>query len=320
VLSGVLLSLGAACCYATTNVCLARAGLVRSVLVIPATLLWNVLLLGIAVLWKHGTDFGLSSVPVSALLLYAAVGLLAGLLGRSGLFFTIGRIGPSRASTVVNAAPRFSLPLGLVLFGQVPTMAGVVGVVLIVLSVWILSRDRASVPAALVGTRADGERPDHDAGAAPPRRRDSHHLQGMAMGLVVALVFGASDSVRLFAIQVADDPLLAAWVGSVCALVLSLGWLFSRGHGRGLVPGVGRAAAGPWVAGAGAATSLAMMANLAAVGHLYVGYVTALLAVSPVVTLVLTKIVSPGSESLGRHGNAAMAAVLTGTVLVALGR
>jgi drug/metabolite transporter (DMT)-like permease len=63
-----------------------------------------------------------------------------------------------------------------------------------------------------------------------------------------------------------------------------------------------------------------MIANLAAVSHLYVGYVTALLAVSPVVTLVLAKMASPGSESLGRHGNAAMAAVLIGTMLVALGR
>jgi drug/metabolite transporter (DMT)-like permease len=319
VLTGVLLALGAACGYAVTNVCLARAGLVRSVLLIPATLLWNVLLIGVAVLWKHGPGFGLTAVPVRALVLYGAVGLLAGWLGRSGLLFTIGRIGPSRGATIANAAPLFSLPLGLVLFGQVPTTAGVVGLVLIVLSVWILSRDRASVP-ALVGSGSEAEPEGRDVATLPSRRRDSRHLQGMAMGLVVALVFGASDSARLFAMRAENDPLLAAWVGSVLALVLSLGWLLLRGGGPGLLAGVGRAATGRWVAGAGAATSLAMMANLAAVGHLYVGYVTALLAVSPVVTFVLARIVTPGSASLGPHGRGAMAAVLAGTVLVALGR
>jgi drug/metabolite transporter (DMT)-like permease len=319
VLTGVLLALGAACGYATTNVCLARAGLLRGVLLIPAILLWNVLLLGVGVGWKHGPDFGVPALPVRALVLYGAVGLMAGWLGRSGLVFTIGRIGPSRAATIANAAPLFSLPLGLVFFGQMPTVLGVAGVVLIVLSVWILSRDRSPV-VAMVGPPPGAETPAGDGRVRPARRRDSRHLQGMAMGLVVAFVFGASDSVRLFAIRVENDPLLAAWFGSVLALVVSLGWLLLRGGGPGLLAGVARAATNRWVAGAGLATSLAMIANLSAVSHIYVGYVTALLAVSPVVTLVLARILSPGSESLGRHGKAAMAGVLVGTMLVALGR
>jgi drug/metabolite transporter (DMT)-like permease len=74
------------------------------------------------------------------------------------------------------------------------------------------------------------------------------------------------------------------------------------------------------VVAAGIATSVAQVANFGAVTRLDVVYVTALLALAPVLTLVIGKVLSPGSETVGWRALNGMAVVLAGTVLVVVGR
>jgi drug/metabolite transporter (DMT)-like permease len=301
-MSGIVMALAAAGGYALNNVCLARLRGRASTRIIPATLLWNVILLGCAMLLFPRGGTALGQAPWVALVLAGVVGLMSAWLGRWGLFFTIARIGPSRASTIKNCAPLFSLPLGILLFAQVPTAAGLAGIALIVTAVWLLGSDRRNPPPKSEGAT------------------ERQYVAGILMGLMMALTFGASDSVRLLSLQLWANPLGAAWAGSLAALVASVLWLGAREGWRGLPSGTLRTASNPWVVAAGIATSVAQVANFGAVTRLDVVYVTALLTLAPVLTLVIGKVLSPGSETVGWRALNGMAVVLAGTVLVVVGR
>jgi drug/metabolite transporter (DMT)-like permease len=309
-MSGIAMALAAAGGYALNNVCLARLRGRASSQIIPATLLWNVVLLGCLSAVPRASSAGLADAPWAALALSAVVGLMSAWLGRWGLFFAIARIGPSRASTIKNCAPLFSLPLGILLFDQVPTPVGLAGVGLIVTAVWLLGSDRRAGRSHSSGSDRSGA----DSIA------DARYVAGLLMGLVMALMFGASDSVRLLSLQLWSNPLAAAWTGSVAALLASVLWLGVREGWGTIVTGTLRTASNGWVVLAGVATSAAQVANFAAVTRLDVVYVTALLALAPVLTLVIGKVLSPGSEAVGVRALNGMVVVLVGTVLVVVGR
>ncbi|AHD11824.1 DMT family transporter [Phaeobacter gallaeciensis] len=200
---GELFALLSAACYGMAGVTIARSrsqrrgdgGVFLSVLM-------TALLTG--ALWLlAGPEPALqSSVPnKQALTLFALAGVFATVLGRLFMYRSTEILGPVCAAMLRRLIPFFAIPLAILMIGDWPAPAELVGGVLVVAGVF-----------AFVG------------GAAPLGTP-----AGVLLGLLSAASYALSYSLRKLGLLQLPDPLLATCVGAVAGCLCYVGWALSSG-------------------------------------------------------------------------------------------
>ncbi|WP_199435493.1 DMT family transporter [Qaidamihabitans albus] len=288
---GVAFSLLTALLFASANIFSRRASSrTAGSDAIAVTLGFNLVIFGPILLgiklylgtpWPTGT----------ALLLYALAGVFGSYLGRWWLYESISRMGPSRASLVKNSSPMFVVALALVAFGAVPSELPLLGILLIVAGM------------AALGLSTD-------------RRRHGPTSRGLLYGVGAALSFAVSDVVRAASVIEHRDIVVATLVS------VAGGWVAMAAVGR---QGIGshvrllRTAHRDLLA-ASVLMGAAQLTLFVAVSHMFVAYVTALVATAPLLTSALSAMFVAGDERFGRVFWCASTLVLAGGVVVILFR
>lgn len=263
---------------------------------------------------------GASPPPaMSAVVAFAAVGIVGGWLGRWGLYVAIRDLGAGRASAVKNTSPVFALPIGIVLLNEWPTLLPLMGIVAILVGVWLLSQD----PVLVRMPRPTGERAlagvfEEGTVMAPPAVRTVGSVNtGLMVAVGAAFLFALADSIRSLGMDTHPNALVGAAVASASAPLgaFALNAVLRRRRRDG-APFWPRPTA-PVVVVAGI-TAVAQITNFLAVRFMAVAYVSALLALTPLFTAVLDGFLSRGVERYDRHFYGSTLLLVFGAGLIGL--
>ena len=235
--------------------------------------------------------------------LFAAAGAFATYLGRWFFYESVVRFGPAKASIFQVSSPLFTALMAWLLLDErlTPRMVGamaltVAGLMLVSCKPGLFSRRQApAVQAAL-----------------PAVSLHQRLLQSvLLLGLGSSLAYAIGNVLRGSAVRLWNEPILGAWVGAVCGLLLHLA--FSSGK-RQLVARLREASrSGLWLyALIGVATISAQMCTIGAMRYIP-------LSVATLVTLCTPLLVFPLSHWLFKQQEKITAMLLTGSALTLLG-
>jgi drug/metabolite transporter (DMT)-like permease len=146
----------------------------------------------------------LPPVQTEAVLLFLAAGLLTAGVGRWTLWAAIERIGASRAASYRVTSPIVTVALAYLLIGERVSFEALLGGAVIVLGLWLLTRETSGATAA-----------------RPPKGQTARGLAiGIALGLASSVAFGSGQVFRKIGLGYTSLPLLGSLVGTVAALSL----------------------------------------------------------------------------------------------------
>ncbi|MCA0858875.1 EamA family transporter [Phaeobacter italicus] len=201
---GELFALLSAACYGLAGVTIARSrnqrrgdgGVFLSVLMtaLLTGALW--LLVGPETTLQSGTT------GKNALALFALAGVFATVLGRLFMYRSTEILGPVAAAMLRRLIPFFAIPLAILMIGDWPGPAELLGGVLVVAGMFFFA-----------------------GGAAPLGT-----LAGVLLGLLSAASYALSYSLRKLGLLQLPDPLLATCVGAMAGCLCYVGWDLLSGN------------------------------------------------------------------------------------------
>jgi uncharacterized membrane protein len=235
--------------------------------------------------------------------LFAAAGAFATYLGRWFFYESVVRFGPAKASIFQVSSPLFTALMAWLLLDErlTPRVAGgmaltVAGLMLVSCKPGLFSRRPARAVQA----------------AVPALSLHQRLLQSMLLlGLGSSLAYAIGNVLRGSAVRLWNEPVLGAWVGAVCGLMLH--FAFSSGK-RQLAARLRQASrSGLWLyALIGVATISAQMCTIGAMRYIP-------LSVATLVTLCTPLLVFPLSHWLFKQQEDITAGLLAGSALTLLG-
>ncbi|MDB5845630.1 MAG: protein of unknown function transrane [Polaromonas sp.] len=284
----------------TTKLASSRLSLGLGFLVATATNVgFSALALGVQLAWRpEGLGW-----HAQAFWLFAAAGAFATYLGRWFFYESVVRFGPAKASIFQVSSPLFTALMAWLLLDERLTPRVASGMALTVAGLMLVS-----CKPGLFSRRQAG------AVQAAPTAVSLHQrlLQSaMLLGLGSSLAYAIGNVLRGTAVRLWNEPILGAWVGAVCGLVLHLA--FSSGK-RQLAARLREASrSGLWLyALIGVATISAQMCTIGAMRYIP-------LSVATLVTLCTPLLVFPLSHWLFKQQEDITALVLAGSAMTLLG-
>ncbi len=218
-------------------------------------------------------DLGpLFHAPVGALLYFVAAGFFHFLIGWTFLNASQQRIGAARTSPLIGTNPLFAAVIAAITLGEFPTPVELIGIAVMVLGAYLVSRESASV----------------EAGAGP--RSFSEVVRASWLGLSAATCYAISPIFIRLGLQGLASPLLGVTLG-VSASTLGYGvFLFWQRRQWLGAPVSGEA----WVfkVVAGVLVGLSTWMRWVALGMSPVAVVLALSMVSAPIVIFLSPLVS----------------------------
>lgn len=294
-MTGELLALGAAVCFAAANVTIVKGtpgeaddnGAFVSLLLTAAIAGAGFLIQGMA--------HGFPPVTIRALAWFAGAGVLTGFIGRVFLYASVQRLGAVRASAIKRLNPFFAVALGVGFLGEAVTPGMATGMAFIVASFALL-------------VAASFRRTGGKAGPAP-------NWTGYVYGPVSALGYAFGYLLRKAGLNDAPEPFLGACVGAVVgACLFAAVGAFSKSYGRAVRATFTRPRG--WLITAGAMSSCGQILYFFALGHAAISRVALVASMEVFVTLALTAIFLRRREVVTRSVVAAAVLGVIGTALV----
>jgi drug/metabolite transporter (DMT)-like permease len=266
--AGELAALGTACCWAAGSNLFAAAGrrmgsLTLNLLRITVATLF----LSLALLALRGTPWPTWATSEQVLLLSLS-GWVGFVFGDTFFFRSLVILGPGRAALLGSLAPLFTALLGWPLLGEAPGPWTVLGMALTLGGIFIVLRER--------------------------QRTEEVHVEGSPRAGVLAGVLGALGQavgyvISKQALRTGIDPLSATVVRIGAAAVIAWGvWLWHRDRGRVLQALRDRRATAFMVAGAFFGPVLGVTLSLTALELIEAGVAASIIAISPVLTILLS--------------------------------
>lgn len=269
----------------------------------------------------------------AALAWFAIGGFLGPYLGRSLLFAGIHRLGPVRASAVVNTAPLVTVALAVIVIGEELSWAALAATALVVLGLIILAIEAFELDAptgaqgvAVIPAPGDASAAvdvgKWDVAAREIRRWTAAGLASpVAVGLVAAglsaVAFGIARTARRLGMETLPEPLVGAAVGAVAGLVVHLLAQATRGQLRAIVRSTVLDPR-PRLWAAGALSAVGLFTFFAALTFAPLAHVAVIAASETLVTLVLGGLFLRDSERLSPRVAIPALCVFGGGLLVAL--
>jgi len=303
-LLGYLLSTAALLLFTTailaTKLASSRLSLGLGFLVATAT---NVVFSALALAVQLALGAGSLEWNVQALWLFAAAGAFATYLGRWFFYESVVRFGPAKASIFQVSSPLFTALIAWLWLDERLTASIAGGVALTVAGLVLVS----CKPGLFSRRKADPVQAALPAASLHQRLLRS----ALLLGLGSSLAYAIGNVLRGTAVRLWNEPILGAWVGAVCGLVLHLA--FSSGK-RQLVARLREASrSGLWLyALIGVATISAQICTIGAMRYIP-------LSVATLVTLCTPLLVFPLSHWLFKQQQEITAPLLAGSALTLLG-
>lgn len=159
-------------------------------------------------------------LPWPAVLFFCGAGLFTSFLGRTFLFNSIERIGPSRAGTFKVAAPAYTVLIGVFILGETLSVSDLAGILITLGGLWFVSRQPASkdqvfpVECRAVGSRTEGQ-------VLPGNRVSRKKLfWGIALGVLSGLFFSTGNVFRKVGMNIVNAPVEGTAIGSLAAIAV----------------------------------------------------------------------------------------------------
>jgi uncharacterized membrane protein len=260
------------------------------------------LLLALALVWRQGPV----SLNLEGMGYFVAAGLLAPLAGRGLNIAAIKRIGATRTASLGMGESLYAALIAWIVIGQTVSPLSLLGIGLLVAGT-VLFLNEAAGEAAVLG-RGPARNP-----AGPGT------LGGAGLALLSGLFFAVAGVLRQLGLDALPSAVVGAAVGTFAALLVSLADLLLSGPERS----GGRLSAREALplALAGIAASAGMLCFFLALQQgAGVAGSTALKNTTPLVTFLLARAFLAHWERLGWRLAALVLLVVTGAVLIALGR
>lgn len=304
---GELLALVSACCFAASNITIARGadanaqdnGAFLSILIttVLAACVWIATSLRNG--WPHP---GLAS-----LLWFAAAGVLTMFIGRVFLFASVQHLGAVRASAVKRLNPVFSVFLAVLVLGESIDAFTAIGMLLIFSSFGVLVRQ------SLTSAAGAGPAP----GAQAPSCQNRLKSLGFFYGPVSALAYAVGYIARKQGLDLTPDAALGTMVGSlVGALVFVIAARFVDSYRQSM-----RAALtcfNPWLFAAGILSSVGQLLYFAALSHTTISRVALMTSMEVFVTIFLSVIILRKTDQLSLPVLQAAGLGVAGTMFIVL--
>lgn len=209
----------------------------------------------------------------TGLYLFLAAGFLTAFLGRMMLFSGIRKIGSARAAGIKNSAPIFTVLFAIILLDE--TIIGVtwLGIGLIFLGLFVQG---------YVLFKNEGNKVDQF---------------GFIISLGAALGFGIGQGVRKQALDYFPAPFAGAFFGALAAL---FSFVLIAAFKRELLQTIKSNFSLPnryYILG-GIFTSLALLSFFISISSIQVAYAGAILAIEPIVTIMLSKVLLGSEEKV----------------------
>lgn len=264
---GELAALAAAALWSLTSLCFVvatrRIGSLRvNLLRLPAAL---ALLSGALVVARPS----LAPVTSPRLVALAASAVLGLVLGDLAYFASLRRLGPRLALLLTPLTPLFAAAAGVVALGEIPGITALAGMSVTLAGIaWVVAERGA-------------------AQSADPAER----MSGLALGLAGAACQGIGLALAKVGMAGTLDPLAAAWVRMVVAVLVSWGALLASGRLFSLALVQSVRAAWPLVlAGASCGPFLGMWLSMVAATRTHVGVASTLMSTMPVLIIPLVMV------------------------------
>lgn len=211
--------------------------------------------------------------PVS-ILLFAAGGIAATLLGRNLAYQAIRRLGPALSTAIRLSNSIFTLMFGYLFIGELPRPLQVAGLVAVTVGLWV---------SLWPGPRG---------GRAGPRALDP---VGVAMALAGAASFALGDTARRFGLLLTPAPILGAAVGAATALLAHLSWSAFQRSARWPT---GRSWLRADLLGSALFNTMAILLLFIALGRAPVAIASVLYNLQALVVLIASPVLLRGQETI----------------------
>jgi drug/metabolite transporter (DMT)-like permease len=236
-----------------------------------------------------------------ALILFVLGGIFSAIVGRYALLSAIHRINPSKASALKNSTPAFTVLLALLVLNEYLTWLSVVGLFLILGTIFIQG---------LINFRQSRrlEREGED---------DNANWTGYLLAIFAAFLFGMGQVVRKQGLLITDEPFFGAWIGSLIALLLVILYQGFRGRLKTMVLENWRVMNLNFII-ASIFLSFGPLFFFLGASFMQVSYVSVIAGVEPIITILLSVIFLKGQEKLTASVWVTVIIVLVGTALIVL--
>lgn len=260
------------------------------------TVIMNVLLLGLLAGVFHFLNDDPPAFTAPAFIYFVLSGLLTIGLGRYSFFASISHIGPSRASAIKNASPIFTILFALLVLQESLSWQSAGGIALIMAGVLSIS------------WRA----------FAQPGESLSLKNVGYLLGIASALFFGIGQAIRKAGLEQMDDAFFGAWVGAVTSLILLVVYESGKGTIKATLRENRKLLKNPYFITAGALNSFGPLFFFLGATYAPVSIVSAVAAVEPLLTVLLSRLFFHMMEQLPLAVWSAAVLVFSGTCLMIL--
>jgi drug/metabolite transporter (DMT)-like permease len=285
---GELLALAAACCFAGANVTITRGaganaqdnGAFLSILLTAA------LAGGIWIF--SGLRNGWSELNATAMLWFAASGVLTIFIGRVFLFASVQHLGAVRASAVKRLNPVFSVLLGVLVLGESLDLQTMIGMILIFSGFGVL------VKQSLAARASQNKSVEHKAAGS---WKTALANLGFFYGPISGLAYATGYVARKQGLILTPDPAFGTMLGAVTgAIIFVLAAQFVDSYRNAM-----RAATttfNPWLFAAGMLASIGQLLYFVALSHTTISRVALITSMEVFVTMFLSVALFRAKEQL----------------------
>lgn len=302
-MSGELIALLAAVCFAVANVTLTRGaprGAADSGVFL--SLLLTTTIAGVCWVATGGMQAGATQTTLKGWLWLAAAGVFTSFIGRVFLFSSIQQLGAMRASALKRLNPFFAVLLGVLVLGDAISGGMALGMTLILVSFIVLARDAFVRDPAPVG------------GAL------QHLLNlGYLYAPVSALGYAIGYLCRKLGLNETPDPYFGAMVGSLVGVLIFAMVATVNANYRSAIRTT-LTTFNKWLYLAGVMSSFGQIAYFAALTHTSISRVALVVSLEVFVTMFLaTYVVRQSSDRISVVVVLAATLGVAGTALVIFG-
>lgn len=285
------------------------------------TVMVNVVFLGCA--WLiYRTFFNQVTFNWLGLGVFVIAGLLTTFIGRTSLFIAFRHIGPSRGSAIKNSAPVFTVVFAVMLLGESLSWQSVWGIGFVLLGLlvqgWYMIRhSEPEIKPTTVLAEQQTNRQDTNLATKQEVQPNSLIRYGYIMALITALAFGVGQGVRKIGVDLMPDPFFGAFVSAVVAVTMTI--LLEWRKGVLLEKLLEQKNNLNWyfILG-GIFTSIGMVSFFLAAMYIKVAYVSAIIALEPILTIIISAVLLRKLEIIPRYTVVAALLIVAGAMTIVL--
>ncbi|OEF97477.1 DMT family transporter [Desulfuribacillus alkaliarsenatis] len=285
-----------ALCFATSNIMIRKGmkpeskdnGMLMTVFI-------NAIFLTIA--WLIYRFFFVAiEITLIGLIVYIVAGVFTTFIGRVMLFQSIRQVGPSRGTAIKNSAPIFTILFAVMFLNESIKFLPFLGMLLVLSGLGIQGfymvrhTSKASMENQLLRT-------------------------GYLFGLASAIAFGVGQGVRKLGVEHLPDPFFGAFISATVALVLTL---VMEGRKGDIVDRIKQQyqTINYYFVIAGVFTSIAVLSFFLAMMFIQVSYVSVIVALEPILTIILSKLILRKEEVIMPYTIVAACVVVAGAIMI----